>query len=150
MRRAFALAVLVAGCATARPFDRSMEPGAPQNTIATSGSVIITGPALSSDPGITVLDAIRRRMPQAQITGWTATDHCPHLELRGHDSVAGSSDPDVYVDGTHARDTCPLVTLQAAETGRIEVYPGGVTSRPGYPAGPHGLILIFVVRPDST
>jgi len=150
MRPVLALALLVAGCATSRPFDRSTEPGAPQTTIGTSGSVVITGQALSADPGITVLDAIRRVMPQAMITGWTATDNCPHVELRGHDSVSGSSDPDVYVDGTHARDTCPLVTLQAAQTGRIEVYPGGVTSRPGYPTGPHGLILIFVARPDST
>jgi hypothetical protein len=150
MRPFLALAVLLAGCATTRPFDRSTEPGAPQTQIATAGAVIITGQALSRDPGSTVLDAIRRVMPQAQITGWTEVDHCPHVQLRGRDSIAGSSDPDVYVDGTHSRDTCLLVTMQAAETGRLEVYPFGVTSRPGYPSSPHGLILIFVVRPDSS
>jgi hypothetical protein len=150
MRPILALAVLLAGCATARPFDRSTEPGAPQTQIATAGAVIITGQALASDPGRTVLDAIQRVMPQAMVTGWTGVDHCPRLQLRGRDSIVGSSDPDVYVDGTHARDTCPLVTLYAAQTARLEVYPFGVTSRPGYPASPHGLILIFVVRPDGS
>jgi hypothetical protein len=149
MRALLALAVLLTGCATARPFDRSTEPGAPQTQIATAGAVIITGQTLASSPGRTVLDAIRIVMPQLQVMGWTVPDHCPQLQLRGKDSVVGRSDPDVYVDGTHTPDTCPLVTIQAVETGRIEVYPSGVTSRPGYPSSPHGLILIFVARSDS-
>jgi len=148
MRPALALAVLLAGCATARPFDRSTEPGAPHAQPA-SGAVVITGRALSGDPGLTVLDAIRIAMPSAQVVGWSVPDHCPQLELRGRDVIQGSSDPDVYVDGTHTPDTCPLVTMQAAEMSRIEVYPFGVTTRPGYPAGPHGLILIFQARADS-
>jgi hypothetical protein len=150
MRTALALAALLAGCATSRPFDRSTEPGAPQTHTATAGAVIITGAALSRNPGRTVLDAIREVMPQVMITGWTDPDHCPHLQVRGRDRIVGSSDPDVYVDGTHARDTCPLVALYASQTQRLEVYPSGVTSRPGYFASPHGLILIFVVRPDSS
>ena len=150
MRPILALAVLLAGCATTRPFDRSTEPGAPQTHTATAGSVTITGRTLASSPGRTVLDAIRIVMPQLRVMGWTVPDHCPQLQLRGKDSVVGGSDPDVYVDGTHTPDTCPLVTIQAVETGRIEVYPGGVTSRPGYPSSPHGLILVFVARPDST
>jgi len=63
--------------------------------------------------------------------------------------VTGSSDPDVYVDGTRTVDTCPLVTLQAIEASRIEIYPLGVTSRPGYPSRGHGLILIFLQRADT-
>ncbi len=150
MRPVLAVAVLCAACATARPFNRGTEPGAPQTQIATAGAVIITGRALASDPGRTVLDAIRQVMPQARVVEWSPPPNaCPHIQLRGRDSLVGSSDPDVYVDGTHTPDTCPLVMIQAAETGRIEVYPSGVTSRPGYPSSPHGLILIFVARADS-
>jgi len=88
-------------------------------------------------------------MPQLRVSDWSR-NHCPLVQLRGKDSLAGSSEPDVYVDGTRTADTCPLVTLQAAETRRIEVYPQGVTSRPGYPSSGHGLILIFVERADTT
>ena len=111
--------------------------------------MILTGEALSADPGRTVLDAIRRAMPQLHISGWSQYNRCPVVELRGKDSVVGSSNPDVYVDGTRTVDTCPLVTLQAMEARRIEVYPLGVTARPGYPSSSHGLILIFVQRSDT-
>jgi TonB-dependent receptor-like protein len=140
---------LVLGCATTRPFDRSTEPGGRPAPSSTTGSVVITGDALSADPGRTVLDAIRRAMPQLRVSDWSR-NHCPLVQLRGKDSVTGSSEPDVYVDGTRTADTCPLVTLQATETRRIEVYPQGVTSRPGYPSSGHGLILIFVERADTT
>lgn len=142
------LAALLANCSTSRPFDRSPEPGG-RPLSSSTGAVIITGQALSADPGLTVLDAIRRAMPQLRVTDWSS-NHCPLLQLRGKDSVTGRSEPDVYVDGTRTTDTCPLVTLQAMETRRIEVYPLGVTRRPGYPASGHGLILIFVERADST
>jgi hypothetical protein len=144
-----ALSVLVLGCATTRPFDRSTEPGGKPLPPTTAGSVIISGQALSANPGLTVLDAIRRVMPQLRVSDWSR-NHCPALQLRGKDSVTGSSDPDVYVDGTRTGDTCPLVTLQASQTRRIEVYPLGVTPRPGYSSSGHGLILIFVERADTT
>ena len=111
--------------------------------------MIISGQALSANPGLTVLDAIRRVMPQLRVSDWSR-NHCPALQLRGKDSVTGSSDPDVYVDGTRTGDTCPLVTLQASQTRRVEVYPLGVTPRPGYSSSGHGLILIFVERADTT
>ena len=144
-----AFPLLLLGCATRRPFDQSTEPGGKPLPPTTAGAVIITGQALSADPGRTVLDAIKRAMPQLRVSDWSR-NHCPTVQLRGKDSVTGSSDPDVYVDGTRTGDTCPLVTLQATETRRIEVYPNGVTSRPGYPSSGHGLILIFVERADTT
>lgn len=144
-----ALLGLVQGCATSRPYDRSTEPGGKPLTTTTAGTVLLEGDALSVDPGRTVLDAIRRAMPQLKVTGWTA-NRCPVVELRGKDSVTGNSDPDVYVDGTRTIDTCPLTTLPAMQAERIEVYPMGVTSRPGYPSQGHGLILIFLRRADGT
>lgn len=145
------LAVVVAapGCKTTRPFDRTTEPGGQPLPTTTAGAVILTEAELTAEPGMTILDAIRRAMPQAQVAGYSQ-NHCPLVELRGKDRLSGSSDPDVYVDGTRALDTCPLVTLDAAAAGRIEIYPSGVTPRPGYPSMGHGLILIFLQRADST
>jgi hypothetical protein len=145
-----ALPLVVLGCATSRPFDRSTEPGGRPLSPATAGAVIITGDALSADPGRTVLDAVRRAMPQVHVSSWSQYSRCPNLELRGKDSVTGSSNPDVYVDGTRTVDTCPLVTIQAIDARRVEVYSQGVTSRPGYLSSGHGLILIFLQRADST
>jgi hypothetical protein len=144
-----AVVSLVPGCAGSRPFDRSTEPGGQPLGSTTAGAVILTGAALSADPGLTVLEAIRRAMPQLHVSGYS-DNHCPIVQLRGKDSVVGSSDPDIYVDGTRTVDTCPLVTLQASGAGRIEIYPSGTTSRAGYPTSGHGLILIFLQRADST
>ncbi len=145
-----ALLVLAAGCRTSRAYDRANDPGGRPLSPTTTGSLIITGRALSADPSRTVLDVIRHAMPQLRITGWTPYTRCPLLELRGKDSLAGSNDPDVYVDGTRTTDTCPLVQIPAVQTQRVEVYPLGMTSRPGYPSSGHGLIIIFSARADST
>src|SRR5439155_6165755 len=90
-----AFPLLLSGCATRRPFDRSTEPGGKPLPPTTAGAVIITGQALSADPGRTVLDAIKRAMPQLRVSDWSR-NHCPTVQLRGKDSVTGSSDPDVY------------------------------------------------------
>jgi hypothetical protein len=144
-----AVLAVVPGCRTTRPFDRSTEPGGTPLSATTSGGLVLTGQALSADPGLSVLDVIRRAMPQFSVTGYT-DNHCPMVELRGKDSVAGNSDPDVYVDGTRTIDTCPLVTLQASMVGRLEIFPSGVTSRAGYPSRGHGVIMIFLQRADSS
>jgi hypothetical protein len=143
------LAVLALGCKTSKAYDRSTDPGGRPLSATTTGSLVITGRALTADPGRTVLDAIRHSMPQLHIAGWTQYNRCPILEMRGKDSVEGNNNPDVYVDGTRTTDTCPLITIQAMSTDRIEVYPMGMTSRPGYPSSGHGLILIFLARADT-
>src|SRR6059058_6010955 len=76
-----ALPLLVLGCATSRPFDRSTEPGGKPLPPTTAGSVILTGEALSADPGRTVLDVIRRAMPQLRVSGSSQYTRCPVLEL---------------------------------------------------------------------
>ncbi len=115
-----ALSALALGCKTGKSFDRTTEPGGRPLSRTTTGSLIIRGRALSADPGRTVLDAIRHSMPQLRIAGWTQYTRCPLLEMRGKDSVEGTNNPDVYVDGTRTSDTCPLVTIQAVSTERIE------------------------------
>ena len=141
-----ALSVLALGCKTGKAFDRGTQPGGRPLSRTTTGSLIIRGSELSADPGRTVLDAIRHEMPQLRIAGYTQFTRCPLLEMRGKDSLEGTNNPDVYVDGTRTTDTCQLITIQAVSTERIEVYPMGMTSRPGYPSSGHGLILIFLAR----
>jgi hypothetical protein len=150
LSRLVALSALAVGCKTSHAYDRANDPGGKPVGTTTMGSVILTGRSLTADPGRTVLDAIRNSMPQLRVTGWTPYTRCPMLELRGRDSMQGSNDPDVYVDGTRTNDTCPLVTIQAISTERVEVYPLGMTARPGYPSSGHGLILIFLARADGS
>lgn len=140
--RSFTVLLFLAGCATTRSFDSETQPGGKALPPSTTNSVIITGTALSGDAGLTVLDVIRRAMPQLRISGWTSSN-CPIITLRGQDTVMGNPSPSVYVDGTHTVDTCPLTTLQAVNTRRIEIYPFGVSPRAGYQNDGHGLILIF-------
>jgi hypothetical protein len=143
------LSAVALSCKTSHSYDRANDPGGRPRSPTTTGSLVITGRALSADPGRTVLDVIRHSMPQLRIAGYTQYSRCPLLELRGRDSMEGSNDPDVYIDGTRTSDTCPLVQISAVQTERIEVYPLGMTSRPGYPSSGHGLILIFLARADT-
>ena len=106
-----ALPLLVLGCATSRPFDRSTEPGGKPLPPTTAGSVILTGEALSADPGRTVLDAIRRAMPQLHISGWSQYNRCPVVELRGHG--------DVIADATFSPDGGRAATASYDGTVRI-------------------------------
>jgi hypothetical protein len=69
---------------------------------------------------------------------------CPSVQLRGRKSLYGSSDPVVYVDGTRTVNSCVLEMLSTWDINRVEVYPMGVSNRPGYAANPNGLILVFM------
>lgn len=142
------LAILLSACAT-RPFDRTTVPGGQPLGETTAGTIVITGQALTGDATLTLLDAIRNALPQMRIVQDTNPGGCPLIDLRGRDRIFGASNPDVYVDGTRTIDTCPLVTMQAMDARRIEIYPLGVTPRAGYPSGGHGLILVFMQRADS-
>ena len=144
------LSVLALGCASTQAFDRTTEPGGQPLPTSTASRLVLTGQELSGNLGWTILDAIKRAMPQMQVSDWTQPNNCPNVQLRGQDSLVGGSNPDVYVDGTRTVDTCPLVTLQASQARRIEIYPQGVAPRPGYPSQGHGLILIFLQRAGDT
>lgn len=77
------------------------------------------------------------------------TDSCPEILMRGTRSMMSSNNPVVYVDGTRSGNTCVLETLVPTEIQRIEIYPMGVTQRPGYRNSPNGLILVFMKSSDS-
>jgi hypothetical protein len=69
---------------------------------------------------------------------------CPEITLRKVGNFSGTANPHVYIDGTHATDTCVLQDLRTSDVERIEVYPLGYTMRPGYGRHASGLILVFM------
>lgn len=74
---------------------------------------------------------------------------CPEITLRGKKSLVNSNDPVVYVDGTRSGNTCVLDSLVPSDVQRVEVYPMGITQRPGYRGNPNGLILVFMKTTDG-
>ncbi len=140
--------VLTCACASAHHFDRSTEPGAGE-TPTTVEVRVLTEDQLSLNPGWSVLDALHNTIPGIKIR-MLQPPACPILLLRGQDTIQeGTSNPDVYVDGTRTNDTCTLTALQAAQVRRVEIYPMGYAPRAGYPGGAHGLILIFMRRAEG-
>lgn len=87
-----------------------------------------------------VLDALARSIPGVRAHRLSS---CPQIELRGRSSLTTPTNPLVYVDGTRTGDTCILSTLRAEDVQRVEVYPNGVSPRPGYSTHHGGLVLIF-------
>jgi hypothetical protein len=69
---------------------------------------------------------------------------CPEISLRTNVSFQSDVNPHVYVDGTRSTDTCILETLRTDDVQRVEVYPQGFTTRPGYGTHAYGLILVFM------
>lgn len=103
--------------------------------------VVLSGVALDDGPG-SVLHTLQGKIPGMKVQRYR--DECPHIALRSDATFRTLVNPHVYVDGTRATDTCILETLQSQDMDRVEIYPGGVSGRPGYPAHPHGLILLFM------
>lgn len=96
--------------------------------------------------GTDLITAVKSRVAGMQIE---RTSHCPAITLRGQKTIRGPSNPHVYVDGAQAVNTCILDMLSTTDVERVEVYPMGITRRPGYAAHPYGLILVFSRSTDS-
>ncbi|MDQ3402226.1 MAG: Plug domain-containing protein [Actinomycetota bacterium] len=93
-----------------------------------------------------LLDALTARVMNMRVS---RNGTCPEVTFRGRGSLIGPSNPKVYVDGTRTTDTCVLTSMNARDVERVEVYPMGVTSRPGYFSHQGGLILVFTRRAGS-
>jgi len=134
----FALGSLTVGCLGA-PLSSGAgsEPGAPPGNF----SVTVLGEKELANEHGTLLDAMLRHVPSIHV-GEPAP--CPALSLRGPSTFPGVSDPKVYVDGARAVNTCVLDMIYAGDVERVEIYPMGVTPRPGYVPHAHGLILVFL------
>lgn len=105
------------------------------------GATIISGIDLEDGWG-SVLSAIQGKVPGLRIQ--RRSGQCPQISLRSHVTFQSVVNPHVYVDGTRTTDTCILESLRAEDVESVEVYPMGVTKRPGYGTHAHGLILVFM------
>ena len=104
-------------------------------------ALVLQRDQLDQQQGRSVLDAMRADLPAVHIT--EAATGCPSLAMRGPNVFPGVSEPTVYLDGAAATNTCLLEDLPAQQIARVEVYPLGVTPRPGYETNSSGLILLF-------
>jgi hypothetical protein len=123
-------AALAAGCASAPPVQSSTngpEREARGATVIRMESNVRSGPLLS------------QLVPRLRNARVVRSAGCPRLEIRGRNN----SNASVYVDGARSMDTCVLEQIQAQDVERVEVYPMGVASRPGYRGNAGGLILVF-------
>jgi hypothetical protein len=75
---------------------------------------------------------------------------CPHIVLRAGAGRSQAPEALVYIDGQRFSDTCVLDTLNLETIGSIEVFPSGVTTRPGYFSNRGGLILVFTKLIEQT
>ena len=130
---------LLSGCAALQnPYRSGRTEGGIRNE---GGATIISGVALDDQRG-SILDTMEGRVPGMQIQ--RRPDRCPEVSLRSHVTFRSVVNPQVYVDGTRTVDTCILESLVTDNVESIEIYPTGVTMRPGYSTHAHGLILIFM------
>ena len=88
-----------------------------------------------------LLRVLATRLVNSQIV---EVDGCTAITLRGTKSIYNPTPPGVYVDGHRTSNTCVLDMLNTEDIGRVEVYPSGITQRPGYYNHAGGLILVFL------
>jgi hypothetical protein len=127
------------GCASAPAESRrTSDEEAPRN----SGSAIVLEGEDFRGRGQTLL-----RLMAERVMGMSVNygGPCPSIQLRGTKSMFGSNDPLIYVDGARALNTCVLDDMSPDPVARVEIYPSGVSHRPGYDFSRNGLILVFVL-----
>lgn len=132
------IVTVAAACATGGP---SPAGDMPTEVTSDRGAVILTGAALEDGPG-SLLAAISGKVPNFRIQRHSG--QCPEISIRTHVTYRSFVNPHIYVDGTRITDTCVLESLRTADVDRVEVYPQGFTTRPGYGPHAHGLILVFM------
>ncbi|HEX6132574.1 MAG TPA: hypothetical protein VFZ24_01250 [Longimicrobiales bacterium] len=114
---------------------------------AENGGLVLSGASLTDGRG-DLLAAMMGKVPNFRVR--RLKEQCPQITLRNAVSFQSYVNPHVYVDGARATDTCILESLQTNDVERVEVYPTGVTVRPGYGRHAHGLILVFMRDGTST
>lgn len=135
-----ALTLLSTACTSLRTGEEDRIPGGMTHE---GGAFVLTGVALEDGPG-SVLAAMAGKVPNFRIHGQRVQRECPVITLRNAVTFRDVVNPHVYVDGTRATDTCVLEQLRTIDVSRVEVYPLGFTTRPGYGMHAHGLILVFM------
>ena len=138
---AIGLIVVMAACATTSRATRDSAADGPLAPRSLSVSrTVFQQTDLATVP--TIVDALRARVPNLRIR--RSNGGCPMVTLRAARAVNEISSPLVYVDGTRTVGTCALVDVAPHDVERVEIYPSGVTPRPGYARSSNGLILVFL------
>jgi len=135
LARLLAAALAVAACAPGTYRD-------PHSTRAPEGggsSTVLEGDQLGYSAAL--IDVLVSRVGNVEVG---MTSGCPRITMRGPKSIAQPSNPRIYVNGSPASDTCVLQQLRTEDVSRVELYPTGVTTRPGYRSNAGGLILVFL------
>jgi hypothetical protein len=142
LRTVLATVLVLAGCGGAQ---KSGEGAISLSPTRSGNAYVLAGEQLwqrSSD----LLSLIANRITVVQVR---RTAGCPNIVMRGQKSYIGSSDADVYVNGTRAGNTCLLELMRSEDVERVEVYPMGVTGQAGVSANPNGVILIYLRKAGS-
>jgi hypothetical protein len=135
-RRSFpAPASLVAAALLASSGCAGAAPGGASNGI---GNAIVIGDESFGSAAGSILTVLKTHIRSMSVA---PTDGCPHILLRPGRSQ--SAEALIYIDGQRMSDTCILDGLNLEAIQRVEVYPSGVTQRPGYRTNAGGLILVF-------
>ena len=116
------------------------------NGVRNMGSATVVSAEELRSAGGSVLRAIMGKVPNMKVSYTVGMNRCPSIAMRSFEDHRGNDRPSVFVDGTHVDDTCILENLDAREVDRVEIYPMGMTHRPGYPGNSAGLILVFLRR----
>ncbi len=140
MSRSLTSAAIIVSAAALLGCYRSAAPVDTSESREAGDATIIDEAALES-AGSSVLNILPSYVAGMEVRREGA---CPQITLRGRKSLMNSNDPVIYVDGTRSGNTCVLDSLVPSDIRRIEVYPMGVTQRPGYRNSPNGLILVFM------
>lgn len=140
---AVAAGLLLSACGAIQRGDREERSGVAND----NGGLVLSGPSLADGKG-DLLAAMQGKVPNFRVR--RVKERCPQITLRNAVSFQSIVNPHVYVDGARSTDTCILESLQTNDVDRVEVYPTGVTSRPGYGRHSHGLILVFMRDGTST
>ena len=118
---------------------RTGSSGVPGNN-AGSG-IVFSGPDMQEHGG-TLLAFLSPRI-SGMVVDFRSQPY-PGIQMRGQKSLFGSSAPVVYTDGARTANSCALQMLSTRDIMSVEVYPMGLSHRPGYAAHPNGLILVFM------
>ena len=132
------LPLLFAACATGGTERPARTEG---GVFSRGGATIISGVALDDGPG-SILSAIVGKVPSLRVQ--RPAGECPKISLRSFVTFQTVVNPHVYVDGTRTTGTCVLESLRTEDVESVEIYPMGITRRPGYAPHAHGLILVFL------
>lgn len=104
-------------------------------------SIVLDGNQLRTSGG-NLLGAMTGRVSSLRVN--RQMGQCPLVSFRGVRTLSRTEGAGVYVDRSRFADTCILERIRVRDVQRVEIYPSGFTSRPGYAPNPHGLILVFL------